>query len=143
MTQKQYADMHTIMACCRIFSDQMYKCLSNAGLLEQGYAIKMYIGDNNLFDGCTENEYIELEQSILEHDFETWDKGRMTQRIVNKGRWYVDVDPIAETGSIPPEVCYKERTDLKRDSKSGGKPYPPDGMWLSAYDYYPHVGGGR
>ena len=142
MTQKQYADMTTIMQFGRIFSEQMKKCLVNSGLWEKGFcfcvdAYPTHCSDNvdlsgsvRIFRGYDnpENDHSE-DMFQLNYDGKGW-------RVVN--------DPIAEAGSLPPEVHARERRDFnERIRENPSKPYPLDGMWISSFDDPPVLGGGR
>ena len=146
MNQKQYSDMTTIMQFCRIFSDQMYKCLKHTGLLEQGYRIQLDIGDNKVSDDCTFNCSAELSKSVTEYGLEEFNKTVMDQFRKNGEEWRVYADPLQEQGSIPAmvvEVGNKAKgTDMGRTAEAGTKPYPPDGLWISNRDFDCVVDGG-
>lgn len=149
MTDKQYADMTTIMMFCRHFADQMHQCMKNAGLLEQEFTLNIRVGETKLFSGMVEKGSIELEQSITDNTANYY-KNRMAQRrlltnkgTINEGRWIVDADPRAEEGSIPPMVIEskKAKADVsERTGSNSSKPYPVDGLWLSSRDDYSDVG---
>ena len=146
MTDKQYADMTTIMMFCRHFADQMYKCMENAGLNEKGFELNIRVGNRELFSGKTEKCDICFEQSILDVDRATYYKNRMEQRRMIGGGWFVDDDPRAEEGSVPPMVVEVKATakDVSKGTGSNSsKPYPVDGTWFSVYDDPPYVGGGQ
>ena len=141
MTDKQYADMTTIMMFCRHYADQMYKCLEDAGLIEQGFELNIRVGDLKLFSGKTEKCCIELEQDIMTNTANYY-KNRMAQRRMNEERWFVDADPKAEEGSVPPMVGLRKNDEnvCKGSGNSANKPYPVDGLWLSSRDDYSDVG---
>lgn len=142
MTDKQYADMTTIMMFCRHFSDQMYKCMENAGLNEKGFELNIRVGNRELFSGKTEKCDICFEQSILDVDRATYYKNRMEQRRMIGGGWFVDDDPRAEEGAIPPMVELRKTDEdvCKGTGSSASKPYPVEGLWLSSRDDYSDVG---
>ena len=142
MTDKQYADMTTIMMFCRHFADQMYKCMENAGLNEKGFELNIRVGNRELFSGKTEKCDICFEQSILDVDRATYYKNRMEQRRMIGGGWFVDDDPRAEEGAIPPMVELRKTDEdvCKGTGSSASKPYPVEGLWLSSRDDYSDVG---
>ena len=141
MTQKQYADMTTIMMFGRIFADQMYKCLENSGLLKEGFNLEISVGKHyDLPTGILESD-IELCKSPTEH--KDWIKSRMMHMKMKGCEWSVYNDPVAKAGTVPPEVGIKERRDFaERVGKYSSKPYPVDGMWISCHDDPPVLGGG-
>ena len=152
MTQKQYADMVSIMQISRHFCDQMYRCLANHELIKKGFTLNLCIGDRKLSSGDVELSSIELEQDIQEDEY-AWEKNRMEQvKVDTLGRWMVNYDPLAEEGTIPPMVGEIKSTDgyieFKKEDGKGtgenpGKPYPLDNTWLSVYDYPADVDGGQ
>ena len=144
MTDKQYADMTTIMMFCRHYADQMYQCMKDAGLIEQGFELNIRVGDLKLFSGMTEKCCIELEQDIITNTANYY-KNRMAQRRMNEERWFVDADPKAEEGDIPPMVGIRkaEENVSKGTGSNPSKPYPVDGTWFSVWDDPPYVGGGQ
>ena len=127
MTDKQYADMTTIMMFSRIFADQMYKCLENSGLLKQGFILEIGVGKN--FD---------LESGVLACDIdfckspeeEDWTESRMNQMRMKDGDWCVYSDPRAKAGDIPPEVRIRRTREVipERARETASKPCPPDGL---------------
>jgi hypothetical protein len=145
MEQKQYADMTTIMQFCRIFSDQMYRCLDHAGLIKQGYVLRIFVGDD-FFDNKKETATIHLDQSINKVGYDNWLKDCMIQVKQDEKGWRVCHDPKAEAGNVPPVIVEVERkakaTDMGRKTEGADKPLPPDGLWISNRDYDCPVDGG-
>ena len=142
MTDKQYADMTTIMMFCRHFADHMHKCMEDAGLLEKGFELEIRVGNKELFSGKVQKCDICLERSILEVDTATYYKNRLEQRRFDEGGWFVDDDPKAEEGSVPPMVGIRKNDGdvCEGSGSSASKPYPVDGLWLSSRDDYSDVG---
>lgn len=137
MTQKQYADMTTIMQFCRIFSDQMLKCLEGTGLLEQGFYIDL--GVNRAYD--LETGILACDITLSKHinedssNVEDWRATRMHQMRMRNGEWKVYDDPEAKAGSLPPEIRIRhERVVTEGTRKAASKPYPSDGFWVGS-DY--------
>lgn len=146
MKDKQYADMTTIMQFGRIFADQILLCMKHAGLLEQGFHFSIRVekgyGNDEAF------QRVELEKSLNEVSHEEWQESAMAQFGYGEGReWSVYHDPKAEAGSLPTEVYFKQRSEFRSRAeasrKAADKPLPPDGLWISRYDYDDPVGGGR
>ena len=146
MTQKQYADMTTIMMFGRIFAEQMKTCLVNSGLWDKGFCLAVDThpvitqhgetsGSVRIFKSYSDENADHSDDMYQMYWEKRWDEG--------KG-WMVVHDPIAETGSLPPEVHIKERRDFaERVGKYSSKPYPMDGLWISSHDDPPVLGGGR
>lgn len=147
MTNKKYADMTTIMQFCRIFSEQMYKCMKNAGLINEGFKLRIKVGRTDFGEDDIETSYIWLEKDILTSSSDEWANTRMYQTKLAGTEWKVSADPIAETGSLPPEIYFSKdsgQTDGKTAcGKATGKPYPPYDLWISACDDPVNVGGGQ
>lgn len=148
MTHKQYADMAMIMQFSRIFSEQMYKCLANSGLLKQGYSLKIEVCRESYgFGDEVLTSCIELEKDICTAD--DWDETHMCQMKMSGKEWMVHADPLAEEGTVPPEVHFrKDRECGSAESrpqdagKDSDKPYPPFDMWVGSADDPADVGGG-
>ena len=145
MTDKQHEDMTIIMQLCRIFSEQMYKCMKNAGLIEQGFTLGMNVGRM----GYINNGYTPITSEInidKASDAPDWKETRMCQVKFSGEEWMVFAGPKAEIYSVPENVDIgkidrqEERTAVGREVAS--KPYPVDGLWIG-YDYNSSdVGGG-
>ena len=145
MNSKRYADMTTIMQFCRIFSEQMYLCMRNSGMLKEGYKLTINVGR---WDGLTEDSIltsqVALEKQILNNDPD-YDTTRMEQFKFSGREWRVYDDPIAEAGSLPPEVHIKAEGWTGRTAngaETARKPGKSDGMWFSASDNDPPMGCG-
>lgn len=142
MTQKQYADMTTIMMFGRIFAEQMKKCLVNSGLWDKGFCFVVDSYPTHSHVGDTSGSV----RIFRQYDDDNVDHSEDMFQLLWDGEkgWRVVHDPIAETGSVPPEVHVTERRDFaKRVGKYSSKPYPVDGMWISCHDDPPVLGGGR
>ena len=147
MTVSEYNRRQCILQLCRIFADQMQKCMENAGLIKEGFHLNLHVGKEQYGDE-TEFCSVELEESINDVGSSQWEKTRMLQvKLEGKG-WLIHDDPLAETGTVPVEPFTKETFDTgKMDSvegsgKTGSKPYPPDGLCVGSRDYRADVGGG-
>ena len=142
MTHKQYSDMTIIMEFCRIFADQMHKCMENAGLVKQGFRLHIEVGDVETGDG-TQKCYVGLEQNFLDTPEEEYIKNRMHQVRNNAEGWKVLNDPISDTGAVPSVVrSIKKEAGEPQERKATGTETPSDGLWISAYDDYLPVDGG-
>lgn len=137
MTDKQHEDMTIIMQLCRIFSEQMYKCMKNAGLIEQGFTLGMNVGRM----GYTNNGYTPITSKInidKASNAPDWKETRMCQVKFSGKEWMIFADPKAEIYSVPENVDIgkidrqEERTAVGR--KTSSKPYPVDGLWVG-HDY--------
>lgn len=145
MTDKRYADMTTIMQFCRIYTEQMYLCLKHTGMLDEGYQLRMWVGScDDPMGYDTMKTTIELENNSLGIGTENWHKNRMEQDLFEKRGWFVHDDPRTEVGGIPPEIRLEDRTknDMEGTGKTGTKPYPPDGFWVSSHYCPTDVDGG-
>ena len=136
MTDRQYADMTTIMQFCRIFADQMDTCLKHSGLYDKGFSLSLHVGNKVPYEeGVLKTNKIELSESITDVGYAQYASTEMMQmNIADKG-WIVYDDPRNETGSLPNEVCFKARRDFRKAmAEETEHPYPPDGLWIGA-DY--------
>lgn len=131
MTEKRYADMATIMQFCRIFGEQMHKCLENSRLTEDGYYLRITV------NGFVPSELVAVE--LTKHADEVSEKEledtQMVQMMTKKG-WWICNDPVRKPGGIPTvvkSVCEKKGRD--ETARAAREPaYPPDGLWVGA-DY--------
>lgn len=142
MNQKQYDDMTSIMQFGRIFSKAMRRAMENCGLLQKGYFLTVSSEEIECDDGTVITGSVRLAKLF---DGNNTDHSEdMEQLEYNGERWVVIYDPYAKTGSVPPEVRIERKADdSKRVAKASGKPYPPDGLWLSSRDDNPDVVGGQ
>lgn len=146
MNSKRYADMATIMEFCRIFTEQIYKCMSNAGLLKDGYQLSLKVGrfDYGFPEDAILTGSIELEKDPCMDDKVEWKQTRMDQMKFSGEEWEVYDDPKTEAGTIPQKVLIKYGKSVReRVGETSSKPYPPYDMWISAYDDPADVGGGQ
>ena len=142
MTDKQYADIETMMMFGRIFADQMYQCLKNTGLLAEGYQMQLYVGQRV---GDIRNSFVEIEKNIVDVGYLNW-KEESARHTRNEGEeWHVSFDPKAETGSVPPEVHIRKETRNVKETvgATANKPYPPDGLWIGSFNHDSDVDGGQ
>ena len=144
MNQKQYADMATIMQYARAFANNVRNCMKNHDLMDQGYEFSIRIMNGRNAEDETFDDFmiVELEKSCLKVDWDEYKKSSMTQTNINGEGWRVSNDPVAKKGDLPTEVCYKKVADIGRGAEVASKPYPLDGLWISAYDYPSDVDGG-
>lgn len=143
MNQKQYDAMESIMTFGRIFADQIAKCMENSGLLEDGF--KFFVSVTDAVE--QENKFYEsvaLRQSVGNPKW--YETAKEQFRFANGG-WKEYNDYPTETGFAHriSEVKTDEsnRTVRERVAENSSKPYPPDNMWLSAFDDYSDVDGGE
>ena len=146
MKQKEYADkyadMVTIMHLCRIFSEQMQRCLKNTGLWNDGFCISVDAYPTHCSDGTELTGAVRLFRGYDNPENDHSDD--MTQIHLFGKEWHICNDPIAETGTVPAKVSSKVRTDFaERNGKYAAKSDPLDGLWISIRDYPPYVDGGR
>ena len=145
MNQKQYADMTTIMQICRIFAEQMYKCLDHSGLNGKGFRLDVRIDPHETERGEQLNATVDLEERICEVGAEQWQKTCMAQAWFEERGWVVWRDPKGEIGDAPTDVLLQQRTEMldRRVAEDSRKPYPPDGLWIGADYHHSDVGGGQ
>ena len=141
MTQKQYDDMTTIMQFSRLFASAMRKAMDNCGLTAKGFGLNVDVWDTVCEDGTVLKGAIRLQRGYespkIDHSED------MTQLNYLEEGWLVANDPYAKAGSIPPEVHFEKRTVRQGMAEETGKPYPPDGLWVSSRDNPADVGGGQ
>ena len=143
LTKEQYEAAHTILGFCRIFTDQMVKCMKNSGLDKMGYHL------NISFDPVTyENSQVSIGRVGLEKEItvdggtEWWTSAFIQRHIVDEG-WVIGHDPYAEIGTLPEDIRYpEERIVSKRMAEKTEHPYPPDGFWVGTDYCDPVLGGG-
>lgn len=145
MTDKQYADMTTIMQFGRIFAEQIKKCMEHTGLMDQRFSFDLRVSPNPPDVEGDNYCKVSLDKSISEVGKYQWKKSAMEQWKDDNNGWRIGNDPKAEEGSIPATVHYCEREkilDMEGMGKTGTKPYPPDGFWVSSHYYPTDVDGG-
>lgn len=135
MNKKQYEDAHTILGFCRIFADQMSKCLENSGLRDLGYHLEIDFDPHRFDDGTLSLSRVNLYKDLAEVGAREWWDSQFIQRHYEKKGWLICHDPYAETNSLPEDIRYPENRNIsKRVAEKTDHPYPPDGFWVGA-DY--------
>lgn len=137
MNNEQYEKAAVIMKLCRIFAKQMHRCMSNAGLLKEGYTLKICTGLHHKYaDGAVMTSSIEMEKDVISTDYDEWESSRFMQLKFSGKEWVIDADPIAKTGTVPKSIGVSERirTVSEGMGENPSKPYPVDGMWVGSAD---------
>ena len=145
MTDKQHEDMTIIMQLCRIFSEQMFQCMKNSGLIKEVFTLGINVGQmgGNVNGYIPITSEINIDKSAFEPD---WKETRMCQVKFSGEEWMIFADPKAEIYSVPENVDIGE-TDRQTEGtairrKVAEHPYPVDGLWVG-HDYNdPYVDGG-
>lgn len=143
MNRKQYEDAHKVARLCRIFADNMSRYLRETSLWELGYGVRVSI-DTYLDNGeRTDLRTVRLTKSPAETDLDEWWKSQVTQQYSNCDGWRIEYDPYAERKTLPENARFPEDRDERTGmAKDADHPYPPDGLWISAYDDPPVLDGG-
>ena len=143
MNQKQYESMQIITQCSRIFADQMQKCMENAGLMDDGFKLEVFVGQSaskELGAWCS----VEMSEYLVDVGDEQYKKTRMEQYKIGNGEWSVRFDPKAKAGSVPQVFDGKTKDDvIEGMAKVSDHPYPPDNLWISSRDDYSVLDGGQ
>lgn len=145
MTQKEYNQRLSMMEICRVFADQMSRCMDNAGLTKAGYKLTIEVGNEEYGTDGLLLSTVTLEENISDVGSEQWNRTQMCQMKLDGKGWFVHADPLAESGTVPPTINGKAKAGknpVEGSGKNGTKPYPPDGMWFSTYDDHSALGGG-
>ena len=144
MNREQYEAAHTILGFCRIFTDQMVKCMRNSGLDKLGYHLNISFDPVTYESGKTSIGRVGLEKEISDQGGTEWWTSAFIQRhIVDEG-WMIGHDPYAEIGTLPENVRYPEERDVSnRVAKYSEHPYPMDGMWIGLDYNDPVLDGGQ
>lgn len=113
MDQKQYEVMSLIMAKGRKFLDEIYKLMSETGLLDGKFDVQFQIKNYEAIDiGCDYLLSIELEKS---HDFDE-DRTEYWKRLEQWNKdgkgWVFCNDPLGKNGSVPEDDGIPQDTDL-------------------------------
>ena len=104
MDNKQYEVMSLIMAKGRKFLDEIYKIMSDNGLLDEKYCVEFEIvnrEDRDFDFKCDYLSTIEMRVDYAHDDTKaTWER-RMEQWSRDGKGWVIMNDPICESGAIP------------------------------------------
>ena len=137
MNNEQYEKATVIMKLCRIFAKQMHRCMSNAGLLKEGYTLQIHTGLHDKYtDGSVMTARIAMEKSCLVTDEDEWERSLFMQLKFSGKEWMIDADPIAEKRTVPKSIGVSERirTVSEGMGENPSKPYPVDGLWIGSAD---------
>jgi len=146
MNAEQYEKATVIMELCRIFAEQMHKCMNNAGLLKDGYTLQIHTGLHDKYtDGSVMTSRIVMEKCCLVTNEDEWERSMFMQLKFSGKEWMIDADPIAKTGSVPKGIGVSERirTVSEGMAEVPSKPYPVDGLWIGSVDNDPVLDGGQ
>lgn len=147
MTEKQYEDMTIISQFCRIFADQIRKCMENTGLLNEGFYLELSVRPSAV-EARRDYSTVCIAKNLNEVGVDEWKATRMEQWKYDNEDWEVFYDPFAKSGTLPKEICYAERRSFEETlgeencGAEGTKPFPPDGLWVSDRDNTCDVDGG-
>ena len=129
MKQKQYDAMQVITQCSRAFADQMKKCMKNAGLIENGFHLKVLIAPTESVTYKTYSE-VELSEYITDVGEEQYITTCMEQFKLGENDWSVRHDPKAKAGTVPENYGSKPSRDVsERVATVSDRRHAPD---------YPH-----
>ena len=144
-SKEEYEAAHTILAFCRVFVDQINKCLDNSGLRKRGFNVDLNFDTCKYEDGSVSIGKVELEKDVLSVNTDEWYRTKFTQRHYTDGRgWVIDRDPFAKIGTLPENVQYPADGDVSKGmAEDSVHPYPPDGFWIGADYNRPYVDGGQ
>ena len=146
MDKKQYEVMSLIMAKGRRFLDEIYKLMSDNGLLDENYEARFMIDNCKKVDiGCEYLSCVEVIKNVHHSESEERWSSRTEQWNKDGKGWKYQHDPLGKTGYVP------EDDDLSGDPF--GKPESNDpatgetaeadvesgncSMWFSADDNDP------
>ena len=113
MDKKQYDAMSMIMAKGRKFLDEIYKLMSESGLIDGKFDVEFQIKNYESIDiGCDYLLSIELEKSLLfdEDDTEYWK--RLEQWNKDGKGWEFWNDPLGKSGPVPEDDGVPQGFDL-------------------------------
>ena len=141
MTHEQYEAAQTVLQMSRLYARAMRECMENAGLLKEGYELHVCVNQEHEIDDTVLLNTIRLERDPSSD-------GYLENRFINfcfkKEGWVVVHDPIIKSGAVPPTVRTMETAArVYGGREKTEKPTAPDGLWLSAYDNYSPVDGGK
>lgn len=146
MDKKQYEVMNLIMAKGRKFLDEIYKLMSDNGLLDENYEARFMIDNCKKIDlGCEYLSCVEVIKSFHHSESkERWSSRTEQWNKDGKG-WKYQHDPLGETGSVPEDDDLSGNPFEKPESNdpSTGETAEADAesgncsMWFSADDNDP------
>ena len=113
MDQKQYEVMSLIMAKGRRFLDEIYKLMSDNGLLDENYEARFMIDNCKKIDlGCEYLSCVEVIKNFRHSESkERWSSRTEQWNKDGKG-WKYQHDPLGKTGSIPEDDGIPQDADL-------------------------------
>lgn len=122
MDQKQYEVMSLIMAKGRKFLDEIYKLMSDNGLLDGNYEARFMIDNCKKVDiGCEYLSYVEVIKNIHHSESEERWSSRTEQWNKDGKGWVFWNDPLGKNGPVPENDGIPQDTDLC-GTESGGYP---------------------
>ena len=106
MDQKQYEVMSMIMEKGRKFLDEIYKLMSDNGLLDENYEARFMIDNCKKIDlGCEYLSCVEVIKNFHHSESEErWSSRTEHWNKDGKG-WVIMHDPLGKTGSVPEDDC--------------------------------------
>lgn len=142
MTNEQYAIAHMLMKHCREFVEKVNAVMDSSGLTDMGYHLEITTRACDYSSGERSRGIVTIEKSAFEDDY--LESVFRQRNYVEKG-WMNDHDPFRKKCSVPPVVRTRTIKEVvfPGEAEDGGKAYPPDGLWISAYDDPGDVDGGQ
>ena len=145
LTKEQYEAAHSIMGFCRIFVDQMSKCLDNSGLRKLGYHLDLDFDPYGYEDGSVALGKVTIEKNPSKVGGDEWyDTIFICRHYADERGWMVDNDPYTKGSVLPEDIRYPEDGDVSESvAEETEHPYPPDGFWVGTDYCDPVLDGGQ
>ena len=147
MDQKQYEVMSLIMAKGRKFLDEIYKIMSDNGLLDEKYEVRFEVSNTEKIGiGCDYLKEVEIMKNYRFEDGLTRAKNRLSHWDKDGKGWVVWNDPCGESGTVPEDDGIPQDTDLcgtesgvceTGEAPEQNAPYCNGYLWLHNDDYDP------
>ena len=130
MNQKQFEAGKSISDLGKVFASSILPWLRSSGLYGNGYELNIRIGQPYVMDDGS----VLLATAHLENE-DGFDSGFIYHYYQEKG-WRLIHEPTVlpdDVRKVVPDKGYP------RSGEEAGKPFAPDGLWISAYDDTPDV----
>ena len=122
MTREQLETTKTLMEFCQNFADQILKIMQNNGLdLVEGACVTIDVDPRLQFV----TKSVMMGRQDTEFGYVRMVKGYADKNFVLSGKNTAEFERIFADPAV---------AELLQEAEKAEKPFPPDGLWISAYD---------
>ena len=134
MKKEMYESAQSIMDFSQIFADAMNECMTNAGLLADGFTLKVIVQNPRKVNGTDDVISCTIDMS---GNGKSFNEVFIRHKNLQKGWEKIASPRCDDDGTVSPEISsFEKAARVFKAGQKAEKPFAPDGLWLSSRDDY-------